>query len=83
MGKYMFNHGQADNAKGFEDATETIFNYIEKNIEFGDYVVHYIEDEVLNKPDKPTQVIKPSPIPDGISIIKQLLHEQERELYHD
>ena len=67
MGKYVFNCGGVDNAMGFEEATEEAFNHIEKNIEFGDYVVCFIEDGVLNNPNKPTPPMKPSPIPDGAS----------------
>ena len=64
LGKYVFNNGGADDAKGFEEATEKFFNYIEKNIDFGGYLVCSIEDGVLNNPDKPTPPKKPSPIPD-------------------
>ena len=79
LGKYVFNCGGADDAKGFEEATEKVFNYIEKKIEFGDYVVHCIEDGALNKSDKPTPPTKLSPIPDGVSMAEQLAHEQEME----
>ena len=67
MGKYVFNCVGADDAKGFEEATEKVFNYIEKNIEFGDFMVCSIEDGVPNNPDKPTLPMKPFPIPNGTS----------------
>ena len=79
LGKYVFNCGGADDAKGFEEATEKVFNYIEMNSEFGNNVVHSIEGGVLNNPDKPTPPIKPSPIPDGTSMTEELVHEQEME----
>ena len=68
MGKYVFNHCGAVDAKGFEEATETIFNYIKKNMKLGDYVVHSIKDGVLNNPDKPNTPMKCSPIPEGTSM---------------
>ena len=83
LGKYVFNHGGADDAKEFEEATEKIFKYMEKNIEFLDCKVHSIEDGVLNNPDKPTPLMKPSPIPDGTSTTEQLVHEQGMELNND
>ena len=67
--KYVLHCDGADDAKGFEEATKSVFKDIEKNIKFGYYVVL-------------------SPIPnfesvDGPSIVKQLTHEEEIELYND
>ena len=46
LGKYVLNHGWADGAKGFEEATEIIFNWIEKNIEFENYLACSIKNGV-------------------------------------
>ena len=70
--KYVFHCVGADDAKGFKEATKKVFNYIEKNIEFGDYVVCSMEDRVLNNPNKPIPPMKPSPH----QILNQLIVHQ-------
>ena len=83
LGKYVFKCGGTNDAKGFEEATEKVFNHIEKNIEFGDYLVRSIEDGVLNNPEKLSPPMKPSPMPDGASMAEKLAHVQKMELHNN